>query len=211
MTTEIEKAERDLTNLEEQRGTLFSRAKLLSKERDQIAFAALTAGDKKAKDRLREINLEDINLTANIASVEAALVVARANLNTAKAAEASAADIEKAKQIAALNAKLKEELDNADDALSDAIGSVLSARTLLQNIHALGAPSPTDQLFRINAVAAIKSALQKLPQPWINDFEFSRLAPSQKKEFKPLATAWCGSIANQIVHRLPADKKEKAA
>lgn len=41
MTKEIEKAERDLNNLEEQKETIFSRAKLLSKERDRIAFAAL--------------------------------------------------------------------------------------------------------------------------------------------------------------------------
>jgi hypothetical protein len=210
MTTAIEKATRDLDSLEEQRENLFSRARLLSKERDQIAFAALTAGDKKAKERLREINLEDIGLTANVASVEAALTVARANLNTAKAAEASAADIEKAKQIAALNAKLKEELDNADDALSDAIGSVLSARALLMEMHALGLSSPTDQLFRINAVAAIKTAIQKLPEPWIREFEFSRLAPSQKKDFKPLATAWCDQVANQIAAPLPKNKVEAA-
>src|SRR6476619_6449914 len=105
MTKEIEKAERDLNNLEEQREILFSRAKLLSKERDQIAFAALTAGDRKAKDRLREINLEDVGLSANVASVEAALTVARANLKAAQHGEAIAADHEKAKAIAALNIK----------------------------------------------------------------------------------------------------------
>src|SRR6478609_2899079 len=82
--SDIKKAERDLSNLEEQREALFSRAKLLSKERDKTAFAALTAGDKKAKDRLREINLEDVGLSANIASVEAALTVARANLKAAQ-------------------------------------------------------------------------------------------------------------------------------
>jgi hypothetical protein len=56
-------------------------------------------------------------------------------------------------------------------------------------MRALGLASPTDQLFRINIVAAIKSVIQQLPSPWINDFEFMRLSPSQKKEFKPLAGA----------------------
>jgi hypothetical protein len=209
MTKEIEKAERDLNNIEEQREALFSRAKLLSKQREQVAFAALT-GDKQAKARLADINAEDIGLTSNIASVEAALTVARANLKAAQQAEASAADIEKAKQIAALNAKLKEELDNADDALADAIGSVLSARALLMEINSLGVASPTDQLFRINSVAAIKTVIQKLPSSWINDFEFSRLSPSQKKEFKPLATAWCGQIENQIATTPPKNKVEAA-
>src|ERR1700733_2071678 len=174
MTKEIEKAERDLNNLEEQKETIFSRAKLLSKERDRIAFAALTAADKKAKDRLREINLEDVTLDGNIASVEAALTVARQNLADAQHCEAQAADNAKAQGIAELNIKLKEELDNAGDAFADAIGSVLSARELLMQMRGLGVASPTDQLFRINIVAAIKSVIQRLPEPWIRDFEFMR-------------------------------------
>jgi hypothetical protein len=205
--TAIEKATRDLNNIQEQREALFSRAKLLSKQREQVAFAAHT-GDKAAKARLADINLEDISLGSNIASVEAALTVARANLKAAQHGEAQAANSEKAKQVAVLNARLKEELDNADDAFSDAIGSVLSARALLMEMHTLGLSSPTDQLFRINTVTAIKTAIQKLPSSWINDFEFSRLAPSQKTDFKPLAAGWCEQIANQTA--LPPEE-EKAA
>jgi hypothetical protein len=208
-TTPLEKAERDLHSLEEQREALFLRAKLLSKERDQIAFAALTAGDRKAKARLSEINAEDASLAANIASVEAALTVGRANLANAHTAEASAADRANALQIQELNAKLKEALDDADDAFADAIGSVLAARTLLQDMHALGVSSPTDQMFRINSVACIKTVIQMLPGPYISDFEFMRLSPSQKKSFKSLADAWGLTISNQIAARLP--QKEDAA
>jgi hypothetical protein len=210
MTKEIEKAERDLNNLEEQREAIASRAAQLDKQRKSIAFAALTAGDKASKAKLAEINADDMALAANIASVEAALTVARTNLAAAQAAEAKAGDTEKAKAVAALNAKLKDELANADDAFADAIGSVLSARALLMEMHALGVGSPTDPMFRINAVAAIKTVLQLLPQPWINDFEFMRLAPSQKKSFKPLAEGWCNQITNQIAERLPTDKKDAA-
>jgi hypothetical protein len=211
MTKEIEKAERDLNNLEDQKTALLHRAKALSKSREQVAHAALVAGDAKAKAKLAEINAEDVSLGTNIASVDAALTVARANLAAAQAAAAGAANREKAQRIAVLNAKLKQELDNADDAFSDAIGSVLTARNLLMEIHALGVTSPTDQMFRINAVAVIKTALQELPQPWINDFEFSRLAPSQKKHFKDLATAWHDQIENQIAGRLGEKKNERAA
>jgi hypothetical protein len=209
MTKEIEKAERDLNNLEEQREALFSRAKLLSKQREQVAFAALT-GDKQAKVRLAEINAEDTSHTASIASVEAALTVARANLKAAQHGEAIAADREKAKAIAALNIKLKEELDNADDAFADAIGSLLSARAVLVEMHTLGITSPTDAMFRINSVAAIKSVIQKLPNHYINDFEFMRLAPSQKKEFRQLAIAWCDQITSQTSARLPKKTEEAA-
>lgn len=47
------------------------------------------------------------------------------------------ADRTKAEQIVVLNAKLKEELDDADDAFADAISSVLSARALLMEMHTL--------------------------------------------------------------------------
>jgi hypothetical protein len=59
---DLEKAERDLCNLEQQRESLFHRAKTLSQERDKIAFAALTAGDKRSVARLSEINAEDTGL-----------------------------------------------------------------------------------------------------------------------------------------------------
>jgi hypothetical protein len=207
---DVEKAERDLNNLEEQRESLFSSAKTLSKQRDAIAFAALTAGDKASKEKLRNINLEDVGLTANIASVEAALTVARANLAAAKAAEVQAADRAKAEHIAALNAKLKEQLDDADAAFADAMASLFAGKELLTQLHALGITSPTDQLFRINVVTAIKTVIQQLPSAYINDFEFARLAPSQKKQFKDLAAAWCDQIANQVAARLDEKKTEAA-
>src|SRR5277367_457118 len=119
MTTEFEKANRDLNNLEEQREALFSRAKLLSKQRDQIAFAALTAGDKHAKARLAEINTEDIGLAANIASVEAALTVARANLNVAQQAEAIAAVKANALALRGKLAQFKELGAVLDDCFAD--------------------------------------------------------------------------------------------
>jgi hypothetical protein len=121
---------------------------------------------------------------------------------SSRADAARAADREKAGQIAALNVQLKEELENADDALSDAITSVLSARDLLMKMHSLGVTSPTDQMFRINSVAVLKTALQLLPQPWVNDFEFMRLSPSQKKFFRPLAAGWHDQITNQTAARL---------
>jgi hypothetical protein len=55
---------------------------------------------------------------------------------------------------------------------------------------------------------AIKTVIQMLPGPYINDFEFMRLSPGQKKSFKSLADAWSLTISNQIADRLP--KKDAA-
>ena len=206
MMNDIERATLTITNLENIRKNILQEQAELATERGRVALSAHT-GDAKSRKRLDEINIAATKFASEFASIEAAIIAANKNLD---AAEAQRVDRDKAKQIAVLNAKLKEELENASDAFSDAIGSVLSARDLLMEMHALGVTSPTDQLFRINSVAAIKSTIQKLPNNWINDFEFMRLSPSQKKDFKPLATAWHNQIANQIADRIGAKKEEAA-
>lgn len=208
--TEVEKAIATVKTLEDARRKLIQDQAELADERGRVALRAHT-GDKKSRTRLDEINIASAKFASEFASIEAAIIEANKNLDAAQAAEAQAADRTKAEQIAALNAKLKEELDDADDAFADAISSVLSARALLMEMHTLGVTSPTDQMFRINSVAAIKTVIQLLPQPWINDFEFARLAPSQKKAFKPLAIAWRDQIANQISNQLPQPTKTEAA
>jgi hypothetical protein len=203
VTKEIEKAERDLGNLEEMRESLFSRAKTLSKERDAIAFAALTAGDKKAKERLREINLEDTSLGANVASVEAALTVARQNLAAAKTAEAQAADIEKAKAIAALKTAFVDNGINAGDALSDFIGSIMEMKQQRDDMEALGITAPTSRQFQVNAIIAIKTILQMLPTPWVNELQdWQLLLHPARRSFKDITADWSSMIDRQIAQRL---------
>jgi chromosome segregation ATPase len=206
--TPIEQAENTIRSFEDKRKALLQRQIELADDRQRISFQA-HSGDETARARLDKLNTEHASFASELESIEAAIVEARKRLEAARAAEASTANLEEAKQIAALNAKLKEELENADDAFSDAISSVLNARDLLTEMHSLGVASPIDQLFKINAVAAIKTVIQKLPGPYINDFEFMRLSPSQKKEFKALATTWCDQIARQTEQRLP--KKIEAA
>jgi chromosome segregation ATPase len=207
MTKEIEKAERDLNNIEEQREALFSRAKLLSKQREQVAFAAHT-GDKAAKARLADINLEDISLGSNIASVEAALTVARANLATAKAAEAQANDKVKALQ---LREKLKKFVElgmNLDDCFADFKSAATEMKQVLDDIHNLGQVSPTAQMFKVNCDLAFKTAVQGTPF-WSQDFP--AMAPSQRKTFKSLVDSWSANIEANIAARLGEDKKKDAA
>jgi hypothetical protein len=212
MTTAIEKAERDLNNLEEQRETLFSRAKLLSKERDQIAFAALTAGDKKAKARLSEINAEDTGLAASIASVEAALAVARVNLETAKGAEAIASDKANALALRDKLAKFVELGLVLDDCFVDFRSASLEMIQVLSEIHTLGQAAPTVQQFKVNCDLAFKTAVQGTPF-WSQDFP--ALGYGQKKTFKSLVEAWSTNIEANIAARLgeksSANKKAEAA
>lgn len=206
---DIAKAEQTITALEDKRRQLVERRIVLNYEMQQTSYGAHT-GDKAARLKLDKLKAEQAVFEGEYTSIEAAIAEARQRLAQAQQAEVSVADRAKAQQIIELNAKLKEQLDDADAAFLDAIESVLTARALLQEMHGLGVGSPTDQLFRINAVAAIKTAIQKLPEPWIRDFEYSRLAPSQKKNFKDIANGWFTQIANQTAARLPK-KEDKAA
>jgi hypothetical protein len=210
MTDEVNKAERICSDLQDQRQKLLDKIKTLGEQREQVSYAAHT-GDKAAKAKLDRINVESSTIGHEVVGVEAAIAEADRRLAAARKAEALALDHERATQIAELSAKFKEELGNADDALSDAVSSILEARKLLEEMHTLGVTSPTDAMFRINAVAVLKTSLQLLPNAYVNDFEFMRLAPSQKKSFRPLADAWGATIANQIAARLPTDKDERAA
>jgi chromosome segregation ATPase len=207
--TEVNKAAQTIAKLEDARKELLQRNIELTEAMYRVSFDVHT-GDKKARDRLDKLKAEHRDLSSELISMEAAIAEANKRLAAAEHAAVSAADCEKAKQIAALNSQLKEELTNADDAFADAIGSVLAAKELFLQLHALGIASPTDQLYRINAVTAIKTAIQKLPEPWIRDFEFSRLAPLQKKTFRNLANAWCDQVAIQIAAKFGA-AKDKAA
>jgi predicted nucleic acid-binding Zn-ribbon protein len=202
--SEFLNAEQIVASLEDKRKALVTKATELADERQRVSYAAHT-NDPKARQKLDKINAETAAFSSEMESLEAAIVEATARLNAAKAAEVMAADREKAKAIEALNAQLREQLSDAEAAFDDAISSVLTSKELLSQLHGLGVASPSDSMFRINSIIAIKTVIQNLPQNWINDFEFARLAPSQKRQFKSLADAWCGQITNQL------PKKEEAA
>ncbi|SHL15033.1 hypothetical protein [Bradyrhizobium lablabi] len=198
--TEIEKCELTLKNLENIRTHLLQEQAELADERGRVALAAHT-GDKKSRSRLDEINIAAAKFASEFASIEAAIIEANKRLDTEHHNARLATDKANAEAIAALNAQLREQLHDAEDAFADGISSVLSAKELLSQLHNLGVTSPSDPLFRINVVIAIKTVVQQLPQNYISDFEFQRLSPSQKRQFKQLADAWCQQIANQIGDR----------
>ena len=63
----------------------------------------------------------------------------------------------------------------------------------------------------MNGTMALKTMLQELPQLWVNDFDFQRLAPNQKKQFKTLVAGWQLMIERSIASRLNEQKEEHAA
>jgi hypothetical protein len=179
--SEVEHAEKIVIELEEKRECPFSRTKLLSKQRQEVSYAAHT-GDKTARARLNQINVEASTHSHEIESVEAALEEARARLNAAKGIEARAADKANALKLRTANAEFKELGDDADDALWDFVQAVNKILTKRNELEALGATAPTSEQVRVNVTNAIKAKIQELPSSWVRDFDFPLLAPNQKKD-----------------------------
>jgi hypothetical protein len=114
----------------------------LDKQRREISFAALT-GDKQAKVRLKEINAEAASHGLDIASVEAALIVARANLVAAKATEAKATDKTNALQLREVVTEWLDRAANVDAAFEDIHSDLIAMQDLHSRMLQLGSRYPS--------------------------------------------------------------------
>jgi len=204
-TENAAKIVRDLTDELE---VLNGRLVLLAKQRQELAYAART-GDKTAKARLHQNNVETGVITNEIAIATDALVEAKSRLGTAEINADTAADQANAVKIKELQAAFVERLLAIHDACEDICKCTSENKVLLSEMHRLGVRSPSHDLVRINSILALKTMLQGCP--W-NVQEFGDaphfLAPNQRKFFDNLAEAWGAAIERQIADRLP---KQEAA
>ncbi len=156
-TTEVEKAEKIVCQLEEQLETLLGRTVTLHKERAAVSYAALTANNPTAKARLDAINAEALQHSNEVASVECAIAEAKQRLEAAQQAGLAAADRDAALQ-------LREKLNRfvslgllLDDCIADFLGAAKEMDEVLDEIHALGCVTPTDAQMRVLGTLAIKT------------------------------------------------------
>jgi hypothetical protein len=213
MTTasDIESATKTLNDLLDQREQLTGNAGRLIEQRRKLSYAALAARDKAAQDKLRKINDEALSYETQLQSIDAAVDEARQRLAQAEQAAALATDHANA---ARLREKLEKFLEQGllvDDALWDLARAVNLMIGLLNDMHRLGQAAPTSDQFRVNAVMAIKTMLQELPQTWVRDFEFARLAPGQKKKFKDVCADWHAMIEAGVSARFGEAKTPEVA
>lgn len=204
-----EQALKIVRDLEDELEALNGRAALLTKQRQELAFA-VRAGDKGAKEKLTKTSAEASTIATDIEIIIAALVEAKSRLGTAEAIDNTAADQAKAVKIQEIQKAFIERLIIIQDACEDIAKYTNENKTLLSEMHRLGCTAPSHDIVRVNCVNAVKTLLNALP--WAKEFEFkhgpSVLAPNERKYFKNLADVWGAQIENQIAHRLP--KKEAA-
>lgn len=204
-----EQALKIVRDLEDELEALNGRAALLTKQRQELAFA-VRAGDKGAKEKLTKTSAEASTIATDIEIIIAALVEAKSRLGTAEAIDNTAADQATAVKIQEVQKAFYERMLIIQDACEDIAKYTNENKVLLSELHRLGCTAPSHDSVRINCVNAIKTLLNALP--WSREFELkhgpSVLAPNERKQFKDLAATWNNTIENQIAHRLP--KKEAA-
>lgn len=204
--TPIEQAEKTITNLEDARQKLIQNQTELADERGRVALGAHT-GDQKARKRLDAINTEVASYASEMSSIEAAITEAHTRVAAAQAAEALAADKANALQLRQLNTRFVELGLVVDEAFEDISASIPEMITLLNEMHRLGATSPTNEQLRVLGTIALKTAIQRLPQLWVGEFDFQLLAPNQKKTFAAVIAGWHSTIERNIEQRLQATKE----
>jgi hypothetical protein len=178
--------------LRSQLASLEGRQVELIAEREEISYLALVDRDKKAIERLAEINTELANTTSHASSLTAAL--REASSRETKAHEQEMAqkrrdDARRADVVLAEAEKLALKLDHAMAALKrDAI----AFEQAMAEVRRLSGAGPQHTAMRSHLARAISSGLIGLPQhPDV-------LAPGERHSVTSLTTSW----ANQVRHRI---------
>jgi hypothetical protein len=205
MTTEVETATKTLNDLMDTRDQLVGRSAKLVSDRQTVAYAAHT-GDKGAKERLRKINDESMLHNAELESVDAAIVEATNRLAAAQRDEALAADRANALALRTQLEKFVTLGEVLDDCFVDFKSAAIELKQVVDEIHRLGCATPDNQLFKVNADLAFKTAVQGTPF-WSQDFP--TLRSHERKTFKSLVDNWAAQIERNITARLGTEQKQQ--
>jgi hypothetical protein len=209
MTTNVESAERVLADLQAKRDQSVADGHKLGEERARIAFQAHT-GDKGARRRLDEVNLEIARLESDRSGLDSAIAEANSRVQQAQAAEASAADRQRAKQAQTVAAQIGARLKRAHASLSNGFDELAAAERELSELHALGVTHPNHAAFRVNAVLALKTLLRRLPAGWRRDFaDRIELGHSERLTLLTFWNAVQTSIDRQTASRIGNEAKAK--
>ncbi|MGP0084902.1 MAG: hypothetical protein ACLP0B_14920, partial [Steroidobacteraceae bacterium] len=176
--TDVEQAEKIVADLTVARSVLVERGAALGETRKSLALDA-HIGDAAARKKLDAINREAVSYGFEIELLEAAIAAAGERLDAARAAEAQREDRAQAKELRAAFDRFHKLAVELDKALATAVATSNAMKGELDEIHALGSPSPTGQQWLTYGEMAISSSL--MATPWSRAFR--HLAPRDRRSF----------------------------
>lgn len=158
-TEQLEAARKTLGELHEKLSGIDARKAEIDAERDKISFAAHASGNKKAVDRLAEIEAEEGDLDRRAKGIAAAIRTAQREVEAGHAAVEAEERADRARQSLALADTLEASGKDAGKALTAfvaAMGRIKATTAALRGNEALMSPA---DLVDINLKRAIKSEL----------------------------------------------------
>ena len=204
-TTELEKAEAMLANLDGALLRLKAKGVELEDQRTNIALAAHT-GDDKARKKLDQLNIQIATFGSELQSLHIAVKAAEGAVAKAKAEEARA-------EARANALQLREELKTftrlgkeMDDHLQAFALLADEAKKSTQRIHGLGHGAPNWAQFETFGAMAVNSVL--MFTPWKREVAV-HLAPKDRRTFSSLFAGWAAGAERAVDHIL--GEKENAA
>jgi hypothetical protein len=198
-TESVVRAGQVLRQLESHRVSLQAKADSISAARKEIGYRAFADGDKSARKRLDEMNLESATISGSLEAVEAAIQEAESRFNLAKADAAKAADQEKAKKLDVVVKRAVERAHKVDEFLEKAIAEANALNRDIAEMRQFGAEISHAMLLT-NVDLALRSALMGFPGSWARDFGV--VAPAMRRSFGQFFVAMTSGIERDICRRL---------
>jgi hypothetical protein len=197
--TEIAKAEHVLNNLRHKRDALVAHGIELGEQRQHVAFDAHT-GDAAARKKLDTINRETALQDSELHSLDAAIGEATKRLAASQAAEAQAANRQRAAEAQKLVRELGEVFPYLDRKLAEAARALIAINDGVQKLHELGFAAPSDAQIRLAVAAVIQSWAHGIPKSWHDQLRdgLQFLAPHERKTATQYWEAVEGALQNAI-------------
>jgi hypothetical protein len=184
MPSDIEQAEKTLTELRGKHEAAIAHGLSLGEERTQLAFGAHALGDTQARKRLDAINRESALHDAELRSLDCAIAEATTRVNRAQQAAARRVAAAKAEELRKHVDELAELPAFVDKHLAAALQGLIAFEKGVAELHnKFGVAFPTDIQTRLGMVAVLATFLQKLPPTWFNEIAggVRYLSPAQRK------------------------------
>ncbi|SFK83497.1 hypothetical protein [Methylocapsa palsarum] len=160
-----------------------------------VSFAA-HCDDAGARKTLDALNAKASSASLEIRSLEAAVSEAKRRVDLATAADADAADCEKARQALALLNDFAKRGDELQRALERFVAKYNDLAGDFRQLEKLGYAPTSYPLIKVNMAAATKTALMH------TDVSVAHLAPHARRDFQSVIDGWASHVRARASARL---------
>lgn len=195
----IDRATHVIADLEVKRTALVERAASHDDTRRQLATAVHVGGDKAARKKLDDLNVEAATYRSELRSIDDALAQARGDLDAARHAMAIAENRDRARALRKLNAKFLAASKEADGLATAYIAKLVAMRDLAVEMRRHGAGVPNGRQEAVLTGIAVQTHLMSLPT---GREGLPFLPPSQRRSHTANAKSWFASNEREIAATL---------